>query len=70
MPMCGNFKKLAKLKPGETVFFSFIVYKNKAHQRAVNKKVIAEMMEQGMPPEMPFDMKRMACGGFKTVVQG
>jgi uncharacterized protein YbaA (DUF1428 family) len=70
MPECGNFKTLAGLKPTETVFFSFIVYKNKAHRNAVNKKVMAEMKDQGMPPSMPFDMKRMAFGGFKTLVQG
>ena len=70
MPSCGDFVKLAKLKKGETVWFSFIVYKNKAHRNAVNKKVIAEMMTKKMPKTMPFDMKRMAFGGFKTVVQG
>ncbi len=70
MPGCGDFKKLAKLKPSETVWFSFIVYKSKAHRNAVNKKVMQEMMEKGMPKDMPFDVKRMAFGGFKTAVQG
>jgi len=70
MPGCGDFKKMAKLKPNETAFFSFIIYKNKAHQKAVNKKVMAEMMKHGMPKDMPFDTKRMAYGAFKTVVQG
>ncbi len=70
MSGCGDFKKLAKLKPTETVFFSFIVFKNKAHRDAVNKKVIKEMMALPMPPKMPFDPKRMAVGGFKTLVQG
>ena len=69
-PSCGDFKKLAKLKPDETVFFSFILYKNKAHQQAVNKKVMAEMQKKPMPKDMPFDMKRMAYGAFKAVVQG
>ena len=71
MPECGNFKDMAALKPTETAFFSFIVFKNKAHRDAVNKKVIAEMQKQA--PEnmkMPFDVKRMAYGGFKTLVQG
>jgi len=70
MPECGNFKAMAKLKPSETVFFSFIVYKNKAHRNAVNKKVMSEMKKQPMPESMPFDVKRMAYGGFKTLVQG
>jgi uncharacterized protein YbaA (DUF1428 family) len=70
MPECGNFKQMAGLKPSETAFFSFIVYKNKAHRNAVNKKVLAEMKTQPMPKSMPFDVKRMAFGGFKTLVQG
>lgn len=70
MPGCGDFKKMAKLKSNETLWFSFIVYKNRAHRNAVNKKVMAEMAKHGMPKKMPFDMKRMAFGGFKTVVEG
>jgi alkaline phosphatase len=70
MPMCGNFKTMAGLKPSETAFFSFIIYKNKAHRNAVNKKVMAEMKTHPMPKSMPFDFKRMAFGGFKTLVQG
>lgn len=70
MPGCGDFEKMAKLKPNETLFFSFIIYKSKAHQKAVNKKVIAEMQKGEMPKEMPFDIKRFAYGAFKTVVQG
>ena len=64
------FPTLAKAKPGETVVFSFIVYKSKAHRDAVNKKVMKEMGEmKETPQKMPFDMKRMAFGGFKTIVQ-
>jgi uncharacterized protein YbaA (DUF1428 family) len=70
MPECGTFKTLSKLKPTETVFFSFIVFKNKAHRNAVNKKVMKEMHNFPMPKNMPFDPKRMAYGGFKTLVQG
>jgi len=63
-----SFVKLAKLKKGETVFFSFIVYKSRAHSDQVNKKVMKEMMASGMPTDMPFDVKRMAYGGFKGLV--
>jgi alkaline phosphatase len=70
MPECGNFKTMAELQPSETAFFSFIVFKNKAHRNAVNKKVMAEMQTQPMPKSMPFDVKRMAYGGFKTLIQG
>src|SRR5688500_18419553 len=64
------FTRLAKIKPGETVFFSFIVFKSKADRDRINKKVmkdprIEKMMEPG---EMPMDPKRMAYGGFKVLV--
>jgi alkaline phosphatase len=70
MPGCGDFKKLAKLKPAETVFFSFIVYRNKAHRDSVNRKVMKEMKKMPMPKDMPFEMKRVYYGGFKTLVEG
>ena len=70
MPECGNFKTMARIKPSETAFFSFIVYKSKSHRNAVNKKVMDEMKKQPMPESMPFDIKRTAYGGFKTLIQG
>jgi uncharacterized protein YbaA (DUF1428 family) len=65
------FPTVAKAKRGETVVFSFIVYKSKAHRNAVNKKVMKEMdeMMKEHPQKMPFDMRRMAFGGFRTIVQ-
>ena len=63
-----SFTKLARLKPGETVFFSFIVYRSKGHRKQVNARVMKEMMAGGMPTDMPFDVKRMAYGGFKSLV--
>jgi uncharacterized protein YbaA (DUF1428 family) len=63
------FPKLAKAKAGETVIFSWITYKSRAHRDKVNKKVMADKrLFDGMPKEMPFDIKRMAYGGFKTLV--
>jgi uncharacterized protein YbaA (DUF1428 family) len=64
------FPKMTRTKPSETVAFSWIVYKSRAHRDAVNKKVmkdprIAKMMAG---KKMPFDMKRMAYAGFKTIV--
>lgn len=64
------FTKLAKPKAGEVVFFSFIVYKSRAHRDKVNAKVMADprmnaMMQKG---PMPFEVKRMAYGGFKALV--
>jgi uncharacterized protein YbaA (DUF1428 family) len=61
------FPKAARSKPGEVVIFSWIVYKSRAHRDAVNKKVMADPSVQA-PPDMPFDMKRMAYGGFKALV--
>jgi len=62
------FAELAKLKPGETVIFAYIVYKSKAHRNAVNKKVHADPRMQAPAKGMPFDMKRMTFGGFKVLV--
>jgi uncharacterized protein YbaA (DUF1428 family) len=64
------FPRLARLKPGETVVFAWIVYKSRTHRDQVNAKVmkdprLAKMMSS---KAMPFDMKRMAYGGFKVLV--
>lgn len=64
-----GFKKMCKLKSGETAVFAFIIYKSKAHRNQVNKKVMKEMMKEEMPAQMPFDMKRFAMGGCKTIVR-
>ena len=67
----ASFKRMARLKPGEKVLFSWIVYKSRADRDRVIKKVmqdprLADMMK---PDAMPFDVKRMAYGGFKPVVK-
>ena len=68
---CGlPFPKLTKIKAGETVVFAYIVYKSRAHRDRVNAKVMADPRIGEAPKEMPFDIKRMAYGGFKTLVQG
>lgn len=66
-----TFPKMAKAKKNEEVFFSFIVYKSRAHRDSVNKKVMAffeKKYKDHKPDDMPFDMKRMAYGGFSAVV--
>jgi uncharacterized protein YbaA (DUF1428 family) len=63
------FGKLAKLKSNETVIFSWIVYKSKAHRNQVNKNVMKDPRMQSYP-EMPFNPKRMTFGGFKVLVRG
>jgi uncharacterized protein YbaA (DUF1428 family) len=62
------FPRGLKLKAGETVLFSFIVYKSRAHRDSVNAKVMKEMGEKPQPKTMPFDMKRFMYGGFKVLV--
>ena len=67
---CGiPFTKVVKAKPGETVFFSYIVYKSRAHRDKVNKAVMADPAMNVMPKKMPFDPKRMAYGGFRVFVE-
>ena len=64
------FTRIVKAKPNETVVFSWIVYKSRAHRDRVNRKVmkdprLATMMD---PKEMPFNVKRMVYGGFEIKV--
>ena len=66
-----SFPQSVKLKAGETVVFSWIVYKSRKQRDSINAKVmkdprLAEMMD---PKAMPFDGKRMFWGGFKTIVE-
>lgn len=65
-----TFPKMTKVKPGETVWFSFVTYKSRKHRDAVNKKVMAYFDKKYAKAkmEMPFDMKRVAFGGFKVEV--
>ena len=65
-----SFPRSVKLKPSETVVFSYIVYNSRAHRDRVLAKVmkdprLAKMMD---PKAMPFDAKRMIFGGFKVMV--
>lgn len=64
------FPKVLKPKPGETVVFSFIVFKSRAHRDRVNAKVMKDprLCASMDPNKMPFDCKRMAYGGFKVLV--
>lgn len=66
-----TFPKMVKVKKGETVWFSYIEYASKKHRDEVNKKVMAQMdkdKDKYKDFEMPFDMKRMAYGGFSVEV--
>ena len=65
-----SFPQSVKLKAGETVIFSWVVYKSRAHRDSVNKKImkdsrLAKMMN---PKALPFDGMRMFWGGFKIFI--
>jgi uncharacterized protein YbaA (DUF1428 family) len=62
------FARRIKLKPGETVVFSWIVFKSRAHRDRVNAKVMKDPRLDMDPKSMPFDVKRMLYGGFKVLV--
>jgi uncharacterized protein YbaA (DUF1428 family) len=66
-----SFPQAVKLKAGEVVVFSWIVYKSRAHRDRVNKKVMKDprIVETMDPKSLPFDGKRMFWGGFKPIVQ-
>lgn len=63
------FPKRAKAKVGETVVFSWVVFKSKAQRDKVNAAVMADLrMAELADQEMPFDIKRMSYGGFEQMV--
>jgi uncharacterized protein YbaA (DUF1428 family) len=65
-----SFPRSIKQKPGETVWFSWIVYKNRKHRDAVMAKVMKDKRMDSMMnlKDLPFDAKRMIFGGFEVVV--
>ena len=66
-----SFPRSVKLKQGETVVFSWITYKSRAHRDRVNAKVMkdARLAQMMNPKAMPFDGKRMFFGGFKAMLE-
>ena len=66
-----SFPRSVKLKPGETVVFSWITYKSRAQRDRTNAEVMADARLKSMmdPKSMPFDAKRMIYGGFKSLVK-
>jgi len=66
-----SFPQSVKLKAGEVVIFSYVVYKSRKQRDSIMGKVmkdkrLADMMD---PNNLPFDGKRMFWGGFKTLVE-
>jgi uncharacterized protein YbaA (DUF1428 family) len=69
--MGAPFPRMVKLKPGETIVFSWIAYKSRGHRDRVNAEVMKDLRIKGMcdPKSMPFDVKRMGYGGFTILVE-
>ena len=65
-----SFPQAVKLKAGEVVMFSWIVYRNRRDRDRINKLVMADPRLAAMmdPKKMPFDAKRMFWGGFKQMI--
>ena len=66
-----SFVKMANAKSTDTVWFSYITYRDKKHRDAVNKKVMAYFSKKYADTKdmaMPFDEKKTAVGGFSVVV--
>ncbi|MBE0597283.1 MAG: DUF1428 domain-containing protein [Desulfuromonadales bacterium] len=65
-----SFPELARTDEGETVIFSYIVFRSREHRDEVNAKVMADPRIQDMcnPEAPPFDVKRMAYAGFRVLV--
>lgn len=64
-----SFPRAVKLKPGETVWFSWIAFRSRRDRDRVNAKVMKDKRVAGMNmKDMPFDARRMIYGGFKVMV--
>ncbi|MFH1344324.1 MAG: DUF1428 domain-containing protein [Pseudomonadota bacterium] len=66
-----SFPRAVKMKPGETVVFSWITYKSRAQRDRINAKVMADPRLKDMMDmkSAPFDGKRMIYGGFESLVK-
>ncbi len=64
-----SFPQAVKLKPGEVVFFSWILYRNRKHRDSVNKKVMKDkrITAQMDPKKFAVRYHRMFWGGFKSI---
>jgi uncharacterized protein YbaA (DUF1428 family) len=66
-----SFPRSVKLKPGETVVFSWITYKSRGQRDRINAKVMADKRLADMmdTKSLPFDAKRLIYGGFESLVE-
>ena len=67
------FAEMAGANSDDNVWFSFIVFSSRQHRDEVNKKVMDEMNKEAEKQNdfsAPFEMKKMAYGGFEVAVEG
>ncbi len=66
-----SFPQSVKLKRGEVVVFSYIVYRSRKQRDRINAKVMKDprLAKYMNPKNLPFDGKRMFWGGFKSIVE-
>ena len=67
-----TFPQIAGARSGETVVFSYILFNSRQHRDEVNAKVMKDPYmnpDKQRDQEMPFDVKRMAYGGFEVIVE-
>ena len=67
-----SFRDMAEADGADTVWFSFIVFKSRAHRDAVNKKVMAYFAKKYADQKnipMPMDPRKMAYGGFRVAIE-
>ncbi len=72
IPDMLGFPTLAAATADEVVIFAWITYESREKRDEINAKVMADprLAESCTPENAPFDCKRMAYGGFKTIVKG
>jgi uncharacterized protein YbaA (DUF1428 family) len=61
-----SFPRSVKMKPDETVIFSWVTYKSRADRNRIVKRVMADPRLQMDNKNLPFDGSRLIYGGFKV----
>ena len=65
------FPQLAQAGPDETVVFAWVVFESREQRDLVNAKIAADpRLGELVGANPPFDMRRMAYGGFTVLVRG
>ncbi|MEL7130602.1 MAG: DUF1428 domain-containing protein [Pseudomonadota bacterium] len=63
-----SFPMAVKLKPDETVVFSWIIWPSKAARDRGMEQAVKDPFFEAEGARMPFDGKRMIFGGFETIM--